>query len=356
MDVELNLRFSLGRGEPAEADDRFFTLLHAVDKFGSLRRASEETGMSYRAAWGLLRTWTERLGRAPVDMHRGQGAGLSDIGRKLLWANQYARDKVAPALKDLAEEVREALESLPPGVAGGRLAVHASHSLAQDILRQLVARQAGLTLDFHNHGSLDSLRSLVEGRCDLAGFHLAEGPFRRELVPQYRPWLKNMDHRLIRVASRRQGFILTQEIAETIRGAGDLARDGVRFVNRQTGSGTRTLFDALLRRDGIDPSRIQGYEHEEFTHSAVAALLSSGAADAGFGVEAAAAQFHLAFVPQATETYYFAVSESTVQEKPAVQQLVSVIAGSDFRRQVGKLKGYDPRHSGRWESVASLFE
>ncbi len=356
MDVELNLRFSLGRGEPVEADDRFFALLQAVDKFGSLRRASEETGMSYRAAWGLLRLWTDRLGRAPVEMRRGQGAGLSEIGRKLLWANQYARDKVAVVLRDLSEEVREALESLPHGIGGGRLTVHASHSLAQDILRDLVARQAALTLDFHNQGSLDSLRSLAEGHCDLAGFHLAEGRFRYELAPQYRQWLDDTGHRLIRVASRCQGLILRHEVAETIRGAADLVRDEVRFVNRQTASGTRILFDALLKNEGIDPTRIRGYEHEEFTHSAVAALLSSGAADAGFGVEAAASQFGLAFVPLATETYYFAVAESTVQSNPAVQDLVSVIASSDFRRRAEKLKGYDPRHSGRWEPVASLFE
>lgn len=312
--------------------------------------------MSYRAAWGLLRIWTERLGRAPVDMRRGRGAGLSDIGRKLLWANQYARNKVAPALSDLAAEVREALESLPHGSGAGRLVVHASHSLAQDILRELVARQTDLTLDFHNQGSLDSLRSLAEGDCDLAGFHLAEGRFRDELAPQYQRWLDGAGQRLIRVASRCQGLILRHEIRDAIRGAGDLVRDNIRFVNRQTGSGTRTLFDALLNSEGIESSRIRGYEHEEFTHSAVAALLSSGAADAGFGVEAAAAQFGLAFMPLATETYYFAVRKSTVQSTPGVQDLVSVIAGSDFRRRVEKLKGYDPRHSGRWESVASLFE
>ncbi|MGA8260566.1 MAG: substrate-binding domain-containing protein [Arenicellales bacterium] len=353
MDVMLNLRFSFGRGEPSEADDRFFTLLVAVDKYGSLRRASEEAGMSYRAAWGLLRTWTDRLGRPPVEMRRGQGAALSDFGRKLLWANRYARDRVAPALRDLAEEVREALESMPFR-AGGLLTVYASHSLAQDILRDLVARETDVTLDFHNQGSLDNLRSLTRGECDLAGFHLAEGQFRRQLAPQYLEWLDPTEHRLVRVASRCQGLMLRRDLTEEVRGPADLVRDDVRFVNRQAGSGTRVLLDALLRVEGIEPSRIKGYDHEEFTHSAVAALLSSGAGNVGFGVEAAAAQFDLRFVPLATETYYFAVSEAAVQSNPAVQDVVSVIAGSEFRRRVAGLKGYDPRHSGRWEPVSGL--
>jgi molybdate transport repressor ModE-like protein len=356
MDVILNLRFSLGRGEPSEADDRFFVLLRAVDRYGSLRRASEEAGMSYRAAWGLLRTWTERLGRPPVEMRRGQGAVLSEFGRKLLWANQYARDRVAPVLEDLAAEVREALESMPYRGSGGLLTVYASHSLAQDILRELVARETDVTLDFHNQGSLDNLRSLTKGECDLAGFHLAEGRFRRQLAPQYLEWLDPAVHRLVRVASRCQGLMLRRDLAEEVQGAADLVRTGVRFVNRQSGSGTRVLLDALLGAEGIDPASINGYDHEEFTHSAVAALLSSGAGNAGFGVEAAAAQFGLRFVPLATETYYFAVNEDTVQSNPAVQDLVTVIAGSEFRRRVSGLKGYDPRHSGRWEPVSGLVD
>lgn len=259
----------------------------------------------------------------------------------------------------MAAELADALESTPLDTGGGRLTVHASHSMAQDILRELAAHDAGLHLDFHNHGSLDSLRALRDGDCEMAGFHLVEGPLRPELALHFRPWLSDDGHRLIRVASRRQGIMMrrefTRDFAGTIRGVADLAAEGVNVVNRQSGSGTRLLVDALVKDAGIDPGGIHGYEHEEFTHSAVAALLSSGAADAGFGVEAAAVQFELDFVPLATETYYFAVSERTVQANPAVQAVVSVLASREFRRRVEALSGYDPRHSGRWEAVSDLF-
>jgi len=354
LDVELDLRLSFGRGELSEADERFFALLRAVDEYGSLRGASEAAGLSYRAAWGLLREWTERLGRAPVEMHRGRGAALSELGRRLLWVDQYARDRLAPTLQQLAEELADTLESAPLDGGDRRLTVHASHSMAQDILRELAVEKAGLRLDFHNHGSLDSLRGLKEGNCELAGFHLADGPMRSRLARHVRPWLDDDAHRLIRVASRRQGFMLRRHMDKPVRGVADLAGESVRFINRQSGSGTRLLLDTLLKDEGIDPSQIRGYDHEEFTHSAVAALLSSGAADAGFGVEAAAVQFGLAFAPLATETYYFAVHERTVQSNPAVQAVVSILAGHDFRKRVAELAGYDPRHSGRWESVKEL--
>ncbi|MDZ7840114.1 MAG: substrate-binding domain-containing protein [Gammaproteobacteria bacterium] len=355
MDVELSLRFSFGRGELVEADDRLFTLLRAVDEYGSLRRASEAAGLSYRAAWGLLREWTEHLGVAPVDMHRGRGAVLSELGRKLLWANQSATERLAPELDRLAHELNDVLESTLPAPGETRLTVHASHSMAQEILRELAVSRAGLQLDFHNHGSLDSLRGLKEGACQMAGFHLVEGPLRRRLEHHFRPWLHEEEHRLIRVASRRQGMMMRREVVDRIHGVADLAGGDIRFVNRQPGSGTRMLLDMLLEDAAVDPAGIAGYDHEEFTHNAVGALLSSGAADTGFGVEAAAVRFGLAFLPLATETYYFAAHEQTLERVPAAQHLVSVIASSEFRRRVAELSGYDPRHSGRRESVSELF-
>ena len=78
----------------------------------------------------------------------------------------------------------------------------------------------------------------------------------------------------------------------------DLARKRLRFVNRQSGSGTRLLIDRLLADEGVDPAALVGYCDEEFTHPAVAATVASGAADAGFGLRAAAAEYGLAFVPQ----------------------------------------------------------
>lgn len=355
MDVELNLRFSFGRGELTEADDRLFALLKAVEEYGSLRQASEAAGLSYRAAWGLLREWTERLGLPPVDLHRGRGAALSELGRKLLWANRHANERLAPDLDKLAGELNEVLESTSLEPGADSLTVFASHSMTQDILRELLASTSGLRLNFHNHGSLDSLRALKEGDCQMAGFHLVEGSLRQRLALHCHPWLDDAVHRLIRVASRRQGIMMRKDVAQAITGLADLADGEIRFVNRQTGSGTRMLLEVLLEDAGIDTARVRGYDHEEFTHTAVAALLSAGAADTGFGVEAAAVQFGLEFLPMATETYYYAVHERTLEDIPAAQHMVSVIASSAFRKRVSALSGYDPRHSGRRESVTELL-
>jgi molybdate-binding protein len=77
-------------------------------------------------------------------------------------------------------------------------------------------------------------------------------------------------------------------------------------VNRQCSSGTRLLFDALLAEAAIAVKQINGYRHEEFTHSAVAAEVAYGSADVGFGTGSAARCYALEFLPLAEEVYSLA--------------------------------------------------
>src|SRR5690606_35389797 len=119
-----------------------------------------------------------------------------------------------------------------------------------------------------------------------------------------------------------------------IRDVADLARTGVRFVNRQRGAGTRAWFDRLLRERGLRPAEIRGYEREEFTHLAVAASVAAGLADAGFGLRAAAAQLDLGFVPMGIERYFLTVARA-LRERPAVRVLIR-----EMRARAGGTPGY----------------
>jgi molybdate-binding protein len=119
----------------------------------------------------------------------------------------------------------------------------------------------------------------------------------------------------------------------------DLARARVRFVNRQSGSGTRLLLDRLLAAERLRAAQIHGYPQEEFTHAAVAATVASGMADAAFGIEAAARQHGLAFVPLATERYFLAARKATL-ERPAPRKFVAALAGKAYARILRGLPGY----------------
>src|SRR5204863_8131295 len=185
------------------------------------------------------------------------------------------------------------------------------------------------------------------------GFHIAPSLYETSDLAPFRRLLHARRDRLIRLVDRDQGLILPRGNPERVRGFRELARRRLRFVNRQRGSGTRLLIDRLLADESVDPTALAGYANEEFTHAAVAATVASGAADAAFGLRAAAAEYGLAFVPRIRERYYLAVRASALA-MPAVLRLIEVLRGSIFARIAGTLPGYRRGGAGTVVGVEAL--
>jgi len=125
---------------------------------------------------------------------------------------------------------------------------------------------------------------------------------------------------------------------------------GLRLVNRQRGSGTRSLIDQLLAANDVRPESIAGYHHEEFTHEAVAATIAAGQADAGFGIEAAAARYDLGYVPLISERYGFAMPNA-IAASPEGKAFLARLQGNTFRQRLLAMPGYQPlavRAPGAW--------
>jgi putative molybdopterin biosynthesis protein len=96
---------------------------------------------------------------------------------------------------------------------------------------------------------------------------------------------------------------------------------------------------------GAEPLQISGYEREEFTHLAVAATVAGGAADVGLGILAAARALDLDFVPLLKERYDLVIPRE-YYESDLLAPLLEIIRGSDFRREVEALGGYDGSEMG----------
>ncbi len=128
----------------------------------------------------------------------------------------------------------------------------------------------------------------------------------------------------------------------------------VRFVNREPDSGTRMLFDQLLAQQHRSAAGINGYEHVEFTHAAVAAYVGSGMADACFGVEAAARQFDLDFVRLITEDYFFVCRKASLEDD-SVQRVLSIMRSAEFQEAVTSLPGYRANHPGEIRTVREVL-
>lgn len=338
IDVDLRAVWRIRKDDDErELDQMLITLLEALGQSGKLTQAAKATSISYRHAWNLIERWGDFLGAPLVTMRRGKGTSLTPVGEKILWAGRRAQSRLAPELDGLASDFARVLnESL--GRRPGRLVVHASHDFAVAILRDRMAA-AGVPMALQSRGSFDALASLLRGECVVAGLHLADGLLGSLIARRYAEGFAGHDVRLLPLAHRRQGLIVRRGNPKRIREVADLARTGVRMVNRQRGSGTRALFEFLLTQARIDRNALRGYGDEEITHSAVAALVAGGGADAGFGLETAAARFALDFVPVATERYFLAIAAASL-ERSDVRALLHAASDAGFRAAVDALPGY----------------
>ena len=344
MKIELNLDWKLGIDTAKSFDSVLFVLLDGIQDSGSLQEACRRADLSYRHAWGLLNEWMESLGRPLVDLKRGRGSQLTALGSALLAARQRVESRYANEFARLATELAREFSDPAPVVAR-RWRVFASHDLALLKAREPISRACGVDFEIEIHGSLDCVDALARQRCNIAGFHFAgdESP---------EVWLSNalgrtlaQPIRLIELAKREQGLMLRSDLEGKIKSITDIARSNARFINRQRGSGTRTLFDRLLKDAHLRATDIRGYQDEEFTHLAVAATIAGGGADAAFGIHAAAAQFGLPFVPLEHETYYLACREDR-PDSEHISRLVTFLRSPEFRTVCEALPGYDATHSG----------
>jgi putative molybdopterin biosynthesis protein len=214
--------------------------------------------------------------------------------------------------------------------------------LAASMLR---ARDPGVTLASGNVGSLGGLIALRDGLCHLAGSHLLEPDTGAYTLPYVDQLLGGRDIAVVRLVHREQGLLVAPGNPLGLSGIADLARSGLRYVNRQRGAGTRVLLDHELRAAGIDPAEITGYAREEPTHFAVAAAVAAGRADCGLGVRAAARAFGLDFVRVAHEPYDLVLERETVDSE-LLAPLSQLLEDPSFRVAVEQLGGYDTSEMG----------
>jgi putative molybdopterin biosynthesis protein len=226
-----------------------------------------------------------------------------------------------------------------------------SHDLTLDVLASEIHRRAPLTsLSSSNVGSLGGLLALKRGEAHLAGSHLLDEETGEYNVSYVRRVLPDMEVVVLNLVHRQQGLLVARGNPRGITGLKDLAREGIAYVNRQRGSGTRVLLDYELRQQNVKPDDISGYSREEFTHTAVAAAVASGTADAGLGILAAARALDLDFVPLLKERYDLVIPKEHY-DSPLLQPLLDIIRNPAFRDLVEKLGGYDTSETGQTLAV-----
>lgn len=186
-------------------------------------------------------------------------------------------------------------------------------------------------------GSMGALNAVKLNQAHLGGIHLLDtenGRYNESYVKKY---IDSEDATLIKGIGRIQGLMVEKGNPKNIKSFADIV--GHRYANRQLGSGTRILFDYLLKINGIEKNEIDGYRNEEFTHTAVAAQIAGGNADCGLGIYSAAQMYDLDFIEITVEEYDFIVNNDFINT-PMYDAFTDVFHSDELRERMEKMGGY----------------
>jgi len=344
--------WNFGAGLSDAESSKLLQLLAALQAQGKLAAAAAACEVSYRSAWGLLKRYEQHFGQALVIKGRGRGTALSDFGERLLALDATARASLESVHAPWGLRLNELLapsETAEPEC----LHIAASHDLA---LADWIENGRRVKVDIRWRGSEEALTALARSECDAAGFHIPGKLGSAETSAWLGRWLDLRQYAFFPVMRRQHGILTAPGNPFGITSLADVAKLGLRMVNRQRGSGTRSMIDQLLGANGLQASALPGYAHEEFTHDAVAAAVASGTADVGIAIQAAAARYDLGFVPLGSDLYCLAL-RSAIANGTAVAHLVRRFRGETFKARLAALTGYaqvgDATTFQPWEGFAS---
>lgn len=227
------------------------------------------------------------------------------------------------------------------------LVVIGSHDpLLDELADMLHLGDPRLYMSSSHVGSMGGIMAIRRGEAHMAGCHLldtADGTYNRSFIRKYFP---KGDVRLVSCVGRQQGLMVARGNPLNICSFADISRQGIRYVNRQKGSGTRILTDYLCSREKVEPSDVYGYTREELTHTSVAAQIACGSADVGMGIYSAAKLYDLDFIPICIEEYDLIIPDHA-WDSPMVQQLLTILRSDAFREKILSMGGYTVDHPGQ---------
>ena len=297
------------------------------DELMNTREVAGYLGIHEKQVYALIKT-----GRMPATRVTG----------KWLFPKKVIDGWIEANAKSGLEEARE-----KGGRIAGALLASGSNDPVLDILQTCLRKSHPEFIIFSaNTGSREGLLALDRGWTDIAWSHLFHPESGEYNIPYLDGYLPHVRPVVVNLFYRELGFLTARANPLGIRGFADLGREGVRFINRQAGSGTRLLLDHELGKAGISPEEITGYEEEVFTHIEVGLAVLAGDADTGIATAAVSSILGLDFVPITRERFDMILDQPVFFQK-GVQALMAVLTGEEFLKRVKNMGSYDFRSAGR---------
>jgi DNA-binding transcriptional LysR family regulator len=249
----------------------------AVARRQHVTEAAREVHLSQSAVSAALAELAERLGGALFE-RSGRRLALNDRGRQLA-------DDAADLLSRVAELERRYTGA---GTISGRLRLGASSTIGAYLLPGLVGSfvaehpAVDVDLEVGNTAAIEDL--LVQRRIDLA---YIEGPARQPQVAAT-PWRRD----------ELQVFVAPAHALARRRALAPDVLVHERWILREPGSGTRSVFEAELQRHGLQVGGSLSFGNSEAVKQAVRTGLGIGCLSAlALRREVAAGEFKVLRVP-----------------------------------------------------------
>ncbi len=306
---------------------------------------SDQGLVSSRAGQGTLVTY----GIAPNQylpyrrahlVHRSETFILEALGLG------YGPEEIEEAVREVLDRMR-VIKNEPAQIEKSTIRFNGSHD---PFLAWISAHFGQISpksrLELSFTGSLHGLIALENNETDIAGCHLWDEKTDSYNLPFIQKILPGRALTLVNLATRTIGLIIPPGNPFSLKSLQDLLKEGIQFVNRQDGSGIRVWLDAQLRNLKIPHEQIHGFEHEVNTHSEVALEIAEKRANAGIGLQIAAEQYGLEFIPLTNENYDLVFSQS-VLSKPPIQKLLGWLISPDSRAEINNFPGYHSDHTGQ---------
>jgi molybdate-binding protein/DNA-binding XRE family transcriptional regulator len=287
----------------------------------------------------LVRADVHRVGNRWIARPLTGSPARPAVTKSLPLANALVRPSVIAGEADI--------DLMEQSTANALVAVGCDPSVAV-VAAHLQSR--GVELSWHEMGSAAALQELARGHAHVAGCHLLDrqtGQYNLPAIARYLPYPTTV----VTFAVWDQGLVVAPGNPKQVRGVEDLARPGILTVNREAGSGSRTLLDDALAGAGIDAEHVAGYDREARSHLSVAEAVSVGLADTGVAVRAAAIALGLDFVPLGQERYDLVIPNHYLDED-AIGELLAALRRPGLQRQIEALGGYDVARMGNQPSAA----
>ncbi|MEJ2757639.1 MAG: substrate-binding domain-containing protein [Anaerolineales bacterium] len=267
-------------------------------------------------------------------------------------ASGYAESEIEIAFS-LALDRYKSLEPQSQQNQHSSLKFVGSHDPALTLLvSRLSCTDINFAVDVTFAGSLAGLMALARNEADFAGSHLWDEESNQYNRPYIRRLFPGKRIALVRLANRNIGLIVQPDNPFSIKNLKDLAHPNIRFINRQSGAGTRVWLDAHLKLIGIPTNKINGYKKEVSSHADIAGAVLDDKADVGLGIETAALGYGLDFIPLTTESYDLVVPQENWQND-GIQRIITALQEPNLVETIRLLGGYDTSSTGKVEWVTA---